>query len=146
MIIKELDFSYFEDIKQLFREVFSAPPWDEDWSDDKQLDGYLRDLTEVRNSLLFGLFEGSDLIGISIGRIKHWCKGTEYFIEELCLRADYQGKGYGKEFFLLIEAELKERGLNSIYLLTDRDKPAYRFYKNMGFTELPEVTSFIKEF
>ena len=146
MILKELDKLFFEEIRQLFRSVFSAPPWNEDWSDDECLDGYLKDLTEVRNPLLYGLYDGDELIGISIGKIKHWCKGKEYFIEELCLRDDHQGKGYGREFFALIEAALKEKGLNSIYLMTDRDKPAYTFYKKNEFTELPEVTAFIKEF
>ena len=134
-----------EEIKQLFRSVFTVYPWNEDWSDEKQLDEYLRDIMEVRNPLVFGLYE-DELIGFSIGKIKHWCGGTEYFIEELCIRNEYQGKGYGKAFFSLIEEKLKEKGLNQIYLTTDRDVPAYCFYKKIGFREIPELTSFFKEF
>lgn len=134
-----------EEIKQLFRSVFTVDPWNEDWSDEKQLDEYLRDIMEVRNPLVFGLYE-DELIGFSIGKIKHWCGGTEYFIEELCIRNEYQGKGYGKAFFSLIEEKLKEKGLNQIYLTTDRDVPAYHFYKKIGFREIPEITSFFKEF
>ena len=145
MIIRELSIADLEKIKKLFVSVFSSPPWEEDWSDEEQLDEYLKDLIEVRNSLIYGLYE-DDLVGISIGKIKHWCGGTEYFIEEMCIRNDHQGKGYGKEFFSLIEDKLKDRGLNQIYLTTDRDKPAYRFYKKLGFRELPELTSFFKEF
>ena len=145
MIIRELSIADLEKIKKLFVSVFSSPPCEEDWSDEEQLDEYLKDLIEVRNSLIYGLYE-DDLVGISIGKIKHWCGGTEYFIEEMCIRNDHQGKGYGKEFFSLIEDKLKDRGLNQIYLTTDRDKPAYRFYKKLGFRELPELTSFFKEF
>ncbi len=36
--IKELDGSYMHDIRQMFKEVFSAPPWNEDWSDKEQLE------------------------------------------------------------------------------------------------------------
>jgi len=147
LTLKEIDvISYAVEIMSLFKEVFSAPPWNEDWSDDDQLDNYLKDLTEVRNPLLYGLYEGNDLVGVSIGRIKHWCEGTEYFIEELCIRMDRQKKGYGKEFFSLIEKDLKEKGLDTIFLMTDRDKPAYEFYKKNGFKEIPELTSFIKSF
>ena len=146
MMVRELDRSNNDEIKRLFREVFSAPPWNEDWSDERQLDDYLLDLTEVRNPLLFGLFEGEELIGISIGRIKHWCGGTEYFIEELCIRPDMQGKGYGRAFFSLIESDLKARGLDTIFLMTEKDKPAYGFYKKIGFEELPGLTSFCKRF
>ncbi len=132
MILKEMSTSDYGRIRALFREVFSALPWNEDWSDEKQLDEYLKDLIEVRNSLLFGLYEEELLTGISIGKIRHWCAGTEYFIEELCIRADCQGRGYGREFFTLIEKELHERGVRQIFLMTDRDKPAYGFYKKNG--------------
>ena len=146
MKVRELDASYYEDIKGLFREVFSAPPWNEDWSDEEQLDNYLLELMEVRNPIVFGLYDDEELIGISIGKIKHWCEGTEYFIEELCIRADRQGKGYGKEFFSQIESKLQERGLDTIFLMTNRDQPAYGFYKKIGFREIPELASFIKTF
>ena len=45
----------------------------------------------------------------------------------------------------MIGESIKERGLNTIYLMTDRNQPAYGFYKKMGFQELPELTSFVKE-
>ena len=51
-----------------------------------------------------------------------------------------------EEFFSLIEKDLKEKGLDTIFLMTDRDKPAYEFYKKNGFKEIPELTSFIKLF
>ncbi|MBQ6559836.1 MAG: hypothetical protein IJL85_03300 [Erysipelotrichaceae bacterium] len=38
MRIEELDHSVSDEMKQLFKEVFSAPPWNEDWSDGEQLD------------------------------------------------------------------------------------------------------------
>ena len=42
LTLKEIDVTlYAVEIKSLFREVFSAPPWNEDWSDDDQLDNYL---------------------------------------------------------------------------------------------------------
>ena len=94
MIIRELDQSYFEKLKELFRSVFSAPPWNEDWSDE-QLDSYMRELIEVRGSIIYGLFDQDEFIGMSVGKIRHWCGGTEYFIEELCIRSDYQGRGCG---------------------------------------------------
>ena len=146
MIIKEIFLSDLEEIKKLFRSVFSGPPWNEDWCDEEQLDEYMKDLIEVRGSLLFGLYEENQLIGISIGKIKHWCGGTEYFIEELCIRNELQGKGYGRQFIELIGEKIRERGLHTIYLMTDRNQPAYQFYNRLGFREIPELTSFTKDF
>ena len=39
---------------------------------------------------------------------------------------------------------IKEIGLTQIFLQTDAKAPAYRFYKNMGFTELEGHVSFAK--
>ena len=146
LMIRELDPSYIEEIKPLFRKVFEVAPWNEVWDDDRQLDEYLKDLIEVRNPLIYGLYEKEKLLGVSIGRIKHWYAGTEYYIEELFIANDFQHHGYGKRFMELIENDLKEKDIHEIYLVTDRDKPAYDFYRKTGFKELPELTSFFKEF
>ena len=54
--IRELDDSYFSQIKTMFRDVFSSPPWNDDWNDFVQLHEYICDLTQRRGSLVFGFF------------------------------------------------------------------------------------------
>ena len=142
----ELSIKDIEKIKVLFKSVFTVEPWNDDWSDEDQLDNYLRDIMEVRTPLILGLYDNGDFIGVSIGNIKHWCRGTEYFIEELCIRTDLQGRGYGTAFFTLIEDYLKERGINQIFLHTNPGVPAYSFYKKLGFTEVTDLVSFFREF
>ena len=146
MDIKELNSSDLEEIKIFYRNVFGAPPWNEDWSDDVKLDEYMKDLTEVRNPIIYGLYDNEELVGLSIGKIKHWYEGVEYYLEEFCIRQDYQGKGMGSRFISLIKDNLKEKDIHVIYLMTDVDKPAYHFYKKNGFKEIPELTSFYIEF
>ena len=153
-IIKELDESYFDEIKELFRSVFMAPPWNDDWSDENQLNEYLLDLMRVRTPLVLGLYDEADgtdensciLVGISIGNIKHWWGGTEYHIEELCIKTDRQGEGLGSQFFDLIEEYLKKRDISQIFLMTEKRVPAYEFYKNRGFEEIEGQVSFFLDF
>ena len=142
----ELDGSSFEDIKTLFRSVFTQPPWNDDWSDEEQLDQYLLDLMGTRLPLVLGLVEDGELIGVSLGNIRHWYEGTEYLIDELCIKTEMQGRGYGSLFLSLIEEHLRERGLHTIYLTTDRNVPAYEFYRSRGFIELPDDVAFFKMF
>ena len=134
-----------EKIKELFTGVFTHEPWNDDWSDEKQLDLYITDLTGQHYSLTYGLYENEELIGVSMGYVKHWYTGTEYMIDELCIRTDKQGAGAGTYFLQQIETAVKDLGLKHIFLQTEVDVPAYGFYKKNGFTELTGHVSFAKE-
>ena len=142
---KQLDESAISIIKELFVSVFSNEPWNDDWSDENQLHLYIQDLVGQSNSLTFGLFEETELIGISMGHIKHWYTGTEYFIDELCISTSKQGQGIGTLFLNEIEAACKELGATHIFLLTEDNVPAFEFYKKNGFFELENSVSFAKE-
>ena len=146
METKELSLKNFEEIKFIFKEVFTKEPWLDNWNDDNQLNEYLLDLMGMRNPLIYGFYLKQKLIGISIGYIKHWCSGTEYCIDEFCIITDEQRKGYGTMFIKQIEDLLKQKNIHVIYLNTDRNTPAYDFYKKLGFIEQSKTTSFYKEF
>lgn len=144
MELRTLGISDRAAVTRLFRDVFTKEPWNDDWSDRKQLDAYIEDLTGQNNSLTLGCFERGRLAGLSMGHVKHWHTGTEYLIDEFCVDPSSQGRGVGTEFLRLIENYLKERGIHHIFLLTDRTVPAYDFYRKMGFTELKDSVSFVK--
>ena len=133
-----------EAIKKLFTGVFTIEPWNDDWSNKEQLDLYLSDLVGQSNSLAYGLFEDEKLIGVSMGHIRHWYSGTEYYIDELCIQTDKQGNGIGTYFLKEIERGIKEIGLAQIFLQTESNVPAYGFYQKNGFCELKEHVSFTK--
>lgn len=134
-----------DEITQLFVSVFSAEPWNDDWSDTAQLERYIDDLIGNKNSLTLGLRDGSALIGLSMGHIRHWYSGTEYYIDELCIHPQRQGQGVGSRFLAEIEACLRQREIRHIFLLTDQNVPAYRFYQQNGFTRLKENVAFVKK-
>ena len=144
MKLNQLSINDKEAIKDLFISVFTDEPWNDDWSDSKQLDCYIDDLCGQSYSLTFGLYDGGELIGISMGDIKHWFRGTEYLINELCIKTDRQGTGAGTFFLTEIEKAIKEMGLKQIFLLTDRDMPAYNFYKKNGYVEVSNLVPFSK--
>lgn len=134
-----------EAVKELFVSVFTAEPWNDDWSDKNQLELYINDLTGQSNSLTFGLYEGNELIGLSMGQIRHGYSGTEYIIDELCIRTSKQGSGAGTLFAKEIEKACKELGMKYIFLLTEKNVPAYEFYKKLDFNELESNVAFAKK-
>ena len=142
---KQLNINDKETVKKLFLSVFTISPWYDDWSDTTQLDAYLTDLMGQSNSLTYGLFEKDNLIAVSMGRIKHWYTGTEYCIDEFCVKTDMQGQGIGTYFLAEIEKAIKEIGLVQIYLQTDIDVKAFDFYIKNGFVHLQDTVSLAKE-
>ena len=146
METKELSLKNFEEIKFIFKEVFTKEPWLDNWDDDNQLNEYLLDIMGMRNPLIYGFYLKQTLIGISIGYIKHCCGGTEYCIDEFCIKTDEQKKGYGTLFINQIEQLLIQKNIHIIYLSTEKNVPAYNFYKKCGFEELSNIINLFKKF
>ena len=146
MDIRELGIADINEIKQLFFDIFTTEPWNDDWSDKNQLHEYITDLIGNRNSISCGMYEGDELIGISLGSIMHWCTGAEYYIFEFCIKPEHQGKGIGTAFLEGIEKHVKSKRITHIFLQTERIVPAFDFYKKNGFTELQDHVSLCKFF
>ena len=145
-ISKELGNEQRNEIKELFKAVFMNAPWNDDWSDEAQLDSYLDELTGEKSSLTVGLYEDGELIGLSMGCIRHWWQGTEYYIFEFCIRTDKQGSGRGTAFLEDVIRIAKEKGVTHIFLQTERSAPAFGFYRKNGFEELEGHVSLVKFF
>ena len=141
--LKRLSINDKDAITDVFTSVFTKEPWNDDWSDKNQLDMYINDLIGQGYSLTYGLFDNEELIGISLGYIKHWYSATEYIINEFCIKTERQGAGAGTFFITEIEKAIKELGVKQIFLMTGSDMPALKFYKKNGFvaeeTTIPMV-------
>ena len=144
--LKRLSIKDKEIITDVFTSVFTKEPWNDDWSDKAQLDMYINDLVGQGYSLTYGLFDDAELIGIALGYVKHWYSGTEYIINEFCVKTERQGAGAGSFFITEIEKAIKEMGIKQIFLLTDSNVPAYNFYKKNGFSEEQTTRPMVKRF
>ena len=131
-------------ISDLYYSVFTAPPWNDDWNDSSQLREYLRDLTDVRNALSFGMFDENKLIGATLGHVMHWCTGTQYYIHEFFIDSKRLNCGLGTIFLKHNENSLIELQIKDIFLHTGLHTPAYIFYKKNGFTLIEDHVSLIK--
>jgi len=132
------------EMAELYRKAFAGDPWNDDWSDTEQLMEYIREISGSYHSLHFGLRIDGKLAAVSIGMIRHWWEGTNYNLEELYVDPDYQGQGIGTRFMQQITEEIRGRGLAGIFLQTDNDKPAFRFYHKNGFDDLEAHVSLYK--
>ena len=143
-VLRKLDTDNFDRIKKFFVDVFTNEPWNDDWSNEEQLKGYIMDLIGNVNSLTLGYFMDDEMVGLSMGHIRHWYTGTEYYIDEFCICRNKQGIGIGTKFLKDVEQYIMNNGMTHIFLQTERTVPAYNFYKKNGFYELEEHVSFAK--
>lgn len=93
----------------------------------------------------YGFFEeNGEMLGLVLGSIRHWFQGTEYHVDEFCVRTDVQGKGIGTAFMEAIQKEILKMKIQRIYLETDLRAPAFEFYKNRGFVYLQDHVALSK--
>ena len=144
-ILQELNMSNIDMIKDFYVDIFTNEPWNDDWSNEKQLHEYIMDLIGNANSLTLAYYENSKMIGLCMGHVRHWCTGTEYYIDEFCVCKDKQGIGIGTKFLKDVEEYIISKDITRIFLLTERNVPAYSFYKKNKFVELSEQVSFVKK-
>ena len=139
-IVKPLNINDLSIIENLFTDVFTNEPWNDDWTNNEQLQKYLKDVIDNKNSLSIGLFNKDELVGISLGSVIHWYSGTEF-----CIKRINQHQGLGTIFLKLVENYLNQNEILSIILSTDIDTPAYNFYKKNAFNELSKTRFFHKK-
>ena len=60
-------------------------------------------------------------------------------VEDFCISAEKQGKGFGTEFIKLVFEKAKELRCDSVLLGTQKDFTSHRFYLKNGFSEVDSV-------
>lgn len=139
MKLEKITLTNVEECITLYIETFSKEPWNDVFdSSDKVRNYYHNFLKNNQCNGYVGIVDGKIEV-MSIGLVKPWLEGLEYYIDEFCVSYNSQGKGYGSLFLDLVEKDIKKNGLNAIILNTSKDVPAYDFYLKNGFTSDDEL-------
>ena len=132
-----------KEIMEIIQDAFAVSPWNDNWDDEDTFHLYILDVIGNANSLALGLYDENKLVGLALGRLKHWFDGIEYNIDDFCIRSSCQGKGAGSAFIRLLKEYSTERDFKEISLRTKRTASAYQFYQKNGFREIEEDVHFI---
>jgi aminoglycoside 6'-N-acetyltransferase I len=117
----------------LYKEVFSADPWYDDWLSNEQVRHYLKEL--IANPVFEGFvaYESSDIIAVCLGHKRSWWNGKEFFIDELFVAKNMQEKGIGTQLLNYVESNPLIDDCVRLILLTNSNFPAEKFYLKRGF-------------
>jgi aminoglycoside 6'-N-acetyltransferase I len=127
MIIRPIEPNDIEKISDLYSLVFSAPPWSEPWNRENAA---LR-LNHIFESKGFvGLLGESEksIEGMILGNVEPFLNEKTYYLREMCVRLDSQGKGIGEKLLKEMHIELKNINVSGVYLTTKNGIKASKFY------------------
>jgi aminoglycoside 6'-N-acetyltransferase I len=146
----ELNFRKFtrQDLDEcalLFKKVFSADPWYDEWGSWEQSRKYLKELVENPVFEGFVMGENSKIVAVCLGHQRSWWRGKEFFVDELFVENERQGNGIGGETVNLLFKVLREAGYTRVILLTNKGIPAETFYLKNGFYNNENRTVMVKE-
>ncbi|SFG09466.1 Acetyltransferase (GNAT) domain-containing protein [Desulfotomaculum arcticum] len=113
----------------LYIKVFNSVPWSEHWSYET-VQERLTDLVNTPKFQGFLLLADNNVIGFIAGHSKRSDQGKIFYLAELCISKEIQGKGYGSKLLSFLEEVLIKENVKSVYLLTSTGGSAEAFYKN----------------
>ncbi|MDN3955201.1 GNAT family N-acetyltransferase [Sporolactobacillus laevolacticus] len=124
---------YLEACTELYINVFRSEPWNEDWTYDA---GYQRlsDIIHTPNFLGFTVQDNGEIVGFIAGYSKVSFQGLTFYLAEFCVNNKIQGKGYGSRLLSFLEQELQKRKIHSLFLITERNGIARKFYGGKGYS------------
>ena len=123
---------------EVYISAYGAEPWNEKY-DKPSVERYISDYLGSATKQCFAAEENGKIIGIALGIIVPSIDSPFLRIEDFCVSAEAQGRGYGKEIFRMISEKAKESGCDSVLLATLRDFPSHKFYLKNGFSEVDSV-------
>ena len=125
-------------VAQIFREAYSKPPYDLDWSEknarSKVIEHFHGDTILVADT-------GDGVAGFIVFRAALWGEADHGYIVEFAVASDLQGQGVGSSLLEAAENALTERGVTEIELVdVNTNAEACEFYKHRGY----DVTDLVR--
>lgn len=142
--VVEFNMGMLDECVDLFIDVFSREPWDDSYDSRDVVVNFLKNHYQNNYFLGYVAIINEKIVGASIGYMKPWIEGMEYYVDQFFIDYASQNTGIGTKFIQKIEKDLKKKNINAIFLLTDEGTPAHRFYLKTGFSVLKKCLVFAK--
>ena len=144
MDIIKMSKEHIEECADLFIDVFTKPPWNDTYNSREQVITFFQNYIDNNYFVGYVLKEQTIIIALSIGMKKPWINGMEYYIDQFCVKSDFQGKGIGSYFLRPIEHEIQIEKMNAIMLNTESGFPSENFYRKNGFQLVDGLITLVK--
>lgn len=144
MIVRQMKLEDIQACADILCSVYNNDLWQCRWERAAAIE-YLTDFFRMPKFLGYVIEEDGAILGALFAREKVWWNNSEVYVEELFVKPEHQGSGYGAMLMKRVEQYVLENKLAGITLSTNRYAPAVGFYRRNGFTDCEHVLFLCKE-
>ena len=143
-MIREMKLEDITACADILCSVYNNELWQCRWTPEVAAD-YLTDYFNMEKFVGYVLEEDGEVLGGLFAHEKIWWNNTEVFVEEMFVKPEQQGNGYGSMLLQQVEKYIQEKGLAGMTLLTNKYAPAPKFYEKNGFGVSEHIIYMYKE-
>lgn len=143
-MVREILESDIDACAALLIAAYNCEPWNNNWTEASAV-RYLKELFYSKQFIGHIAFDGDRLVGAVFAHRRTWWTNDEVYIDEIFIKPEAQGKGFGTELLNRIEDYSRSEKFGGVTLLTNRNLPAAGFYKDKGYSEAGHVVFMYKE-
>ncbi|NVD08375.1 GNAT family N-acetyltransferase [Vibrio sp. JPW-9-11-11] len=133
MEIIEYHSDYLFELAKIYSQVFSAPPWNEDWTEPEAVER-LSHIASMNDGIgLIAILDG-EVVGALLGFVYPYKGSKTCEIRELFVSNASSGNGIGKQLMAQLDLICTQGKIAKISLRTWKESSAFGFYEKCGFS------------
>ena len=121
-----------KEISRIYKEEFSKPPYNEQWT-------FALALKRMKNFLkeydMWKLVYQNQIVGLTIINTNLWAPKSICFMEEMAVKNEFQNRGFGTFMINKIMKIYKKRGYSVFMAIALKKAKAFKLYKKLGIKE-----------
>ena len=123
---------------EIYAAAFSGPPWNDPWTEADAVI-HVRELLETKTAYGLEYVMDGKIVGFLLGTSMLFHYGRTFEINDLAVDPTWQGRGIASALLERCKADMKERGIVGLHLITSADGFLPGFYERHGFGREHEV-------
>lgn len=117
---------------EIYATAFSGPPWNDPWKSENA-EIHVREILESKQSYGLEYVVDGQVVGYILGASMLFHYGRTFEINDLAVDPAFQGRGIATELLERCIADMKEKGMVGVNLITAGDSILPVFYGKHGF-------------
>ncbi|MBR1627827.1 MAG: GNAT family N-acetyltransferase [Lachnospiraceae bacterium] len=136
--IHECSFEHLKRYGEIYAAAFSGEPWNDPWKEE-DAEIHVRELMESKQSYGLEYVIDGKVVAFLLGTSMLFHYGRTFEINDLAVDLEYQGRGIASILLEHCKADMKEKGIVGIHLITASEGFLQEFYEKHGFQKEQSV-------